>query len=149
MKTILQKLPLAARLALGLVFFVFGLNGFLHFLPRPPMTAPAGAFVGALASSHYLMPLLSATQVVSGALLLSGFFVPLALTLLAPVIVNIVAFHWFLAPGNYLVVSIVVACELFLAWAYRAAFASVLQARTSSQLPLLTRAERGLRHAHV
>ena len=55
MKTIVQILPVTARIVLGLIFFVFGLNGFLHFLPQPPMTGPAGAFVGALASSGYLL----------------------------------------------------------------------------------------------
>jgi uncharacterized membrane protein YphA (DoxX/SURF4 family) len=143
-KTIAKQLPVAARLVLGLVFFVFGLNGFLHFLPRPPMTGSAGAFVGALASSGYLLSLLSATQVLSGALLLSGFFVPLALALLAPVIVNIVAFHLFLAPGNYVVVGVVLVSELFLVWIYRAAFAPMLQATTSPQTPHLPRVQRGL-----
>lgn len=146
MKTIVQILPVAARLILGLVFFVFGLNGFLHFLPQPPMAGPAGAFVGALASSGYLLSLLSATQVLSGALLLSGFFVPLALTLLAPVIVNIVAFHLFLAPANYVVVGVVLVSEFFLAWSYRAAFTSVLQARTSPQIPHLVSVGPDLRH---
>jgi uncharacterized membrane protein YphA (DoxX/SURF4 family) len=146
-KNIGQILPVAARLVLGLVFLVFGLNGFLHFLPQPPMTGPAGAFVGALASSGYLLSLLSATQVLSGALLLSGLFVPLALTLLAPVIVNIVAFHLFLAPGNYVVVGAVLVSEFFLAWCYRAAFASMLQARTSPQIPHLAPVGPKLRHA--
>lgn len=145
MKTIAKILPVAARLVLGLVFFVFGLNGFLHFLPQPPLTGPPGAFVSALASSGYLLTLLSATQVLSGVLLLSGFFVPLALTLLAPVIVNIVAFHLFLAPGNTIVVGVVLVSELFLAWSYRAAFAAMLQARTSPQIPHLTTV--ALRHA--
>ncbi len=137
MKTIVQKLPIAARFVLGLIFLVFGLNGFLHFLPQPHLVGPAGAFVGALAASGYLLSMLSATQVLSGILLLSGFFVPLALTLLAPVIVNIVAFHLFLSPGNYVVVGAVLFCELFLAWSYRAAFASMLQVRTSPQIPHL------------
>jgi uncharacterized membrane protein YphA (DoxX/SURF4 family) len=142
--TIAKQLPVAARLVLGLVFFVFGLNGFLHFLPRPAMPGSAGAFVGALAASGYLLSLLSATQVLSGVLLLSGFFVPLALTLLAPVIVNIVAFHLFLAPGNYVVVGVVLVSELFLAWSYRAAFAPMLQATTSPQIPQLPRVPRRL-----
>ena len=148
MKTIVQRLPVAARFALGLVFFVFGLNGFLHFLPQPPMTGPAGAFLGALAASGYLFPLLKATEVLGGALLLSGFFVPLALTLLAPVIVNIVAFHLFLAPGNYVVVGIVLASELFLAWTYRASFAGVLQVRAPREIVRAAApVEHGLRHA--
>ena len=149
MKTIVNRLPLAARLVLGLIFFVFGLNGFLHFLPQPHMTGPAGAFLGGLAASGYLLSLLSGTQVLCGALLLSGFFVPLALTLLAPVIVNIVAFHLFLAPGNYIIVGLVLISEFFLTWSYRAAFASMLQARTSPQIPQANPTLRGLRPAHA
>jgi uncharacterized membrane protein YphA (DoxX/SURF4 family) len=148
MKTLTQKLPLAARLLLGLIFFVFGLNGFLHFLPQPPPPPAAAAFGGALLATGYMMILLKATEVIAGTLLLAGLFVPLALTLLAPVIVNIVAFHLFLAPGNYILVGVVLASEIFLAWSYRAAFAPMLHART----PLGAAAPEplpvgGLRHA--
>jgi len=117
-----RKLPIVARVLLGAVFLVFGLNGFLHFLPQPPAPQPAMAFAGALAASGYLFPLLKATEVVAGALLLLGF-VPIALTLLAPIVVNIVAFHVFLAPGNYAVVGLVLAAEIYLAIVHRAAFA--------------------------
>ena len=123
MKTVARKLPTVARVILGLVFVVFGLNGLLHFLPQPPMPAAAGAFAGALAASGYFFPLLKITEIAAGALLLAGLFVPFALTLLAPIIVNIVAFHLFLAPGNYVVVGLVLAAELYLAWTHRAAFA--------------------------
>ena len=117
-----SKLPAAARLLLGLVFLVFGLNGFLHFLPQPPPPARALGFLGGLASTGYFFPLLKATEVAGGALLLAGF-VPIALTLLAPVIVNIVAFHAFLAPGNWPVVGLVLVSEIYLAVVHRAAFA--------------------------
>src|SRR5947207_899833 len=117
-----SKLPAAARLLLGLVFLVFGLNGFLHFLPQPPPPARALGFLGGLASTGYFFPLLKATEVAGGALLLAGF-VPIALTLLAPVIVNIVAFHAFLAPGNWPVVGLVLVSEIYLAFVHRAAFA--------------------------
>ncbi len=129
MKSLAHKLPVAARIVLGLVFFVFGLNGFLHFIPQPPMTGAPAAFMGALHASGYLLVLLKATEVLGGLLLLTGLFVPLALTLLAPVIVNIVAFHLFLAPGNYPVVALVLGAELFLAWTHREAFAPLLRAR--------------------
>src|SRR5262245_14008901 len=95
-----SKLPLAARVVLGLIFTVFGLNGFLHFLPQPPSTPAAMAFGGALAATGYMFPLIKGTEVLAGVLLLSGRYVPLALTLLAPVVVNIVAFHLFLAPAG-------------------------------------------------
>jgi uncharacterized membrane protein YphA (DoxX/SURF4 family) len=130
MKTYSSKLMLAARLALGLVFFVFGLNGFLHFIPQQPAPPAAAAFAGALFASGYFFPLLKSVEVLAGALLLSGLFVPLALTLLAPIIVNIAAFHLFLAPGNYLVVGLILVAEVSLAWAHRAAFAPMLAMRS-------------------
>src|SRR3977135_3156633 len=110
MNAISRKLPTVARVALGLIFFVFGLNGFFHFLPQPPAPPRAMAFAGALFASGYFFQL---PQAVGGALLLAGAFVPFALTLLAPIIVNIAAFHLFLAPGNYAVVGIVLAAEIY------------------------------------
>jgi uncharacterized membrane protein YphA (DoxX/SURF4 family) len=130
MTTLRQKLPTAVRILLGLVFFVFGLNGFLHFLPQPPMPAAAGAFVGGLASAGYFFPLLKGTEVVAGILLLSNRFVPLALTVLAPIVVNIVAFHVLLAPSPGMV-ALLLGAEIYLAWVYRGAFRSVLAARTA------------------
>ncbi|MDC0673179.1 DoxX family protein [Nannocystis radixulma] len=121
-----RLLPTVARTLLGLVFLVFGLNGFLHFLPMPPVPARAGEFLGALAASGYMFPLLKGTEVVAGALLLSGRLVPLALVLLAPVIVNIVAYHLALAPGGYGLLALIVGLEAYLAWAYRDSFAGVL-----------------------
>src|SRR4051794_19325889 len=116
------KLPTVARVLLGGVFLIFGLNGFFHFLPQPPAPPRAMAFAGALFATGYFFPLLKATEVAAGALLLAGF-VPIALTLLAPIVVNIVAFHTFLAPGNYAVVGLVLAAEIYLAVVHRAAFA--------------------------
>src|SRR5262245_46437743 len=87
---------LITRLLLGLIFVVFGLNGFLHFIPMGPMPSGlAGQFIGALAGSHYFS-FVAAVQVLGGALLLVNRFVPLALVLLGPVIVNILCYHVFL-----------------------------------------------------
>lgn len=84
---------LIARILLGLAFFVFGLNGFLHFIPNGPMpTGTAGQFINALIQSHYMF-IVSGLQVAGGVLLLINRYVPLALTLLGPVIVNILLFH--------------------------------------------------------
>ena len=121
MNTIRRIAPTGVRVLLGLVFFVFGLNGFLHFLPQPPMPEAALPFLGGLAGAGYFFPLLKTTEVVAGLLLLSNRFVPLALTLLAPVIENIAAFHVFLAPSPPMVVFLL-AAEIYLAWVYRAAF---------------------------
>ncbi len=122
------KLIVAARILLGLVFFVFGLNGFLHFIPQPPMSGPPADLLGAMIGSGYLFVLVKGTEVVTGVLLLAGRFVPLALAVLAPVVVNIVAFHLFLAPSGLAIPLVLLGIELFLAWSYRSAYRSMLAA---------------------
>jgi uncharacterized membrane protein YphA (DoxX/SURF4 family) len=131
MKTALRHLPTAARLLVGLAFVVFGLNYFLHFLPMsgPPPSDRGMAFLGGLGASGYLFPLIKSIEIAAGALLLANLFVPLALTLLAPILVNIIAFHTLLAPPNPIVFALL-AGELYLAWTYRAAFRPLLAART-------------------
>jgi len=130
MSNISSKLPAIARVVLGLTFFVFGLNGFLHFLPQPPMSGPPADFAGALFATGYMFPLIKGTEVVASVLLLSNRYVPLALAILAPVVVNIVAFHAFLAPAGLALPIIVLALELYLARSYRDAFVPMLHART-------------------
>jgi len=96
----LKIVTLIARILLGLISVVFGLNGFLNFLSMGPMpTGLAGQFVGALALSHYYW-VVAALQIAGGALLLANRFVPLALVLLGPVIVNIICYHVFLNPSG-------------------------------------------------
>jgi uncharacterized membrane protein YphA (DoxX/SURF4 family) len=126
-----SKLVLAARVLLGLIFFVFGLNFFFHFLPQPPMPPSAGAFAGAMFATGYLFVVLKVVEVASGALLLVGRFVPLALALLAPIVVNIILFHAFLAPAGIVLPLVVLALEIFLAWSYRAAYRPMLGARVA------------------
>lgn len=113
-----------ARILLGLVFFVSGLDGFLHFLPQPtePPSPDAMSFAMALIKSGYLFPLIKGTEVAVGVLLLANRLVPLALVVIAPVIVNIFAFHAFLAPDGLVLASVIVALELYLAWVHRAAY---------------------------
>ena len=116
------KIAVGARLVLGLIYFVFGLNGFLHFLPMkpPPMSDAATAFVGGLMGSGYFMPLLSGTQTIGGFLLLTGLVAPLALTILAPVTLNIFLFHLILTPGlqNLGLPSIMVVAQVIAMTAY-------------------------------
>jgi len=129
-----RHFPTVARVLLGLVFFVFGLNGFLNFMPPPPKeTLPAAlvAFSEAMINTGYLFALVKGTEVLVGALLLLNRFVPLALALIAPVIVNIVAVHVLLAPSGAVISIIILALELYLAWAYRSAFRPMLGARIS------------------
>lgn len=116
---------LIPRILLGLVFFVFGLNGFLHFIPQPPMSGVAAQFFGGIAATHYLIPLLFLTQVTGGVLLLAGIFVPFALVLLAPVVLNIFCFHVFVAPEGLPIAIVVVALEVWLAISYREHFSSL------------------------
>jgi len=90
---------LISRIILGLIFVVFGLNGFLHFIPGPLPPGLAGQFLGAMIQSHYVLAV-AAVQVAGGALLLANRYVPLALVLLGPVIVNIDLFHILLMPAG-------------------------------------------------
>lgn len=117
-----------ARYLAGIIFLVFGLNGFLHFIPLPPPSGVAGQFMGALFVSHYLT-LIFAVQVVGAILLLANRYVPLALALLAPVIVNILSFHALMAPSG-LPLAIVVAVLWALVFAHvRSAFAPLFRAQ--------------------
>ena len=96
----MQKASTVARYLLGLIYLIFGLNGFLNFIPAPPnMPEGAMAFAGALAGSGYFFPFLKGTEVLMGALLLSGFAVPFAYVVLAPITLNIFLFHFVLTPG--------------------------------------------------
>lgn len=113
---------IVARILLGLVFLVFGLNGLLHFMPNPPEPPPAVDFFGALWRTHYMIALIFGTQAIGGALLILDVAVPFALVILAPVIVNIVAFHVFLSPALLPMALVIAALEMFLAWHYRASF---------------------------
>ena len=120
----------AARIVLGLIFLVFGLNGFLGFIPQPPPAPASGALLGAFAESGYLFPLIKVTEIVTGALLLAGRFVPLALIALLPVTVNILALHLFLDPAlpGMAIAVVVFALNVFLIWAYRAYYAPLKEA---------------------
>ena len=121
-----------ARVALGLIFVICGLNGFLDFLPHPSAPIPEAAlvFAGALMKSGYFFPLLKGTELVAGVLLLSNRLVPLALVLLAPVVVNILAFHAFLAPDGVGLAAVLVALEAFLGWSFRDAYRPLLAVRS-------------------
>lgn len=105
----------ALRILLGLGYTVFGLNFFFHFLPQPPMGESAVTFIMALIGSGYLFTLLKVTEIVGGLLLLSGKATPFALVLLAPITVNIVAFHLFLDPATGMAAYLIGAIHIALA----------------------------------
>jgi len=124
------RITLISRLLLGLIFFIFGLNGFFHFIPLPPHGNEAAvAFMGGLFQAGYFFPLLALIQVISGFLLLSGFYVPLTLLFLAPITVNILLFHLFLDPSGIVMAVLVIALNIFLGWAYINSFLGILQKR--------------------
>jgi hypothetical protein len=120
---------LIARVLLGLLFLVFGLNGFLHFIPAPQPTGLAGQFLGAMFVSHYLNAIF-ALQIVAGALLLVNRFVPAALAMLAPLLGNIALFHVFMAPAGYAPAVIAIALWSVVFVRERVAFRPLLAAKS-------------------
>jgi putative oxidoreductase len=136
-----------ARYLLGLMFVVFGANFFLHFLPQPPMSGPPADFATALFQSGYVMQTVKVVEIVAGLMLLSNRFVPLALTLLAPVVVGIVGFHASLAPASGGAAYLALALELFLAYAYRAAYAPLFQPTTAPTVAAQRPIARELQHS--
>jgi uncharacterized membrane protein YphA (DoxX/SURF4 family) len=116
-----------ARILLGLIFVVFGSNAFLHFLPMPPLPQNlAGEYLHAFLASGYVY-VIGGLQVIGGLLLLIGRFVPLGLTILGAIIVNIWLFHLLMAPEGIPPAIVVTVLELFLLWRYRDAFAGLLR----------------------
>lgn len=94
----MAKAPMITRYLLGLIYFVFGLNGFLNFIPTPPPDERIVPFMTGLMSTGYFFPVLKGTEVICGLLLLSGFFAPLALIILAPITLQILLFHGVMTP---------------------------------------------------
>lgn len=117
-----------ARILLGLLFLVFGLNGFLHFIPMPPPSGLAGQYMGVLFVSHYLV-VVFLVQVIGGALLLANRFIPLALILLGPILVNVLLFHSLMAPAGLPLALVAAMLWGVLFYAARHAFAGVFAQR--------------------
>jgi hypothetical protein len=121
---------LVARYLLGFLFVIFGLNGFLHFIPMPPPAGVAGQFLGALFLSHYLI-VIFLLQLVPGILLLVNWYVPLALTLLGPIVINIFLFHALMAPSGLPMALLVIVLWIVTALRVRSAFAGLFQPRVA------------------
>ena len=123
---------LVARYLAGVIFLVMGLNGFLNFIPFPPPAGVAGQFMGALYVSHYLW-VIFAFQVIAGALLLVNRYVPLAVAVLAPVIVNILCFHALMAPRGLPLAILVAILWALMFVDVRPAFAVLFQSRLQAR----------------
>ena len=123
----MKVLTITARILLGLVFVLFGSNAFLRFLPMPPLPqGVTGEYLHAFFASGYVY-VIGGFQVIGGLLLLIGRFVPLGLTILGAIIVNIWAFHLLMAPEGVPPAVVVTILELFLVWSYRDRFAGILR----------------------
>jgi hypothetical protein len=117
-----------ARYLLGLIFLTFGLNGFLHFIPMQPPAGVAGQFFGALFVSRYYVAIF-VMQLVPAVLLLANRYVPLALTILAAVIFNILCFHILMAPGGLPLALFVAVLWVGVFVDVRSAFSGLFQSR--------------------
>jgi hypothetical protein len=122
-----------ARYLLGLVFTIFGLNGFLNFIPPAPMPPLALQFIGPLVQSHY-MAFVFTIELAGGLLLLANQYLPLALALLGPVIVNILLFHILMAPGGLPMALVVAVLWFGLFYAHRPAFSGLFLRRAGSSI---------------
>ena len=131
MNALLSRAPVAARLLLGLIFAVFGANGFLNFIPVPPPEGASADFMAGLAAVGWFFPLLKVTEIVVGVALLANRFVPLALVVLAPITVNIFAYHAH-APAELGLPLLIAALHLGLAWHHRAVFRPLLTAKVAA-----------------
>ena len=122
----MKVVTIIARVLLGLIFVVFGSNAFLHFLPMPPLPQGVpGEYLHAFFASGYVHAI-GGLQVIGGLLLLIGRFVPLGLTILGAIIVNIWLFHLLMAPEGLPPAIVVTVLELFLVWRYRSAFVGLM-----------------------
>jgi putative oxidoreductase len=125
---VMRTASVIARYLAGLIFLVMGLNGFLNFIPFPPPGGIAGQFMGALYVSHYLW-VIFAFQVIAGVLLLVNRYVPLAVAILAPVLVNILTFHALMAPSGLPLALFVAVLWATIFIDVRPAFSGLFQSR--------------------
>src|SRR5271156_1225680 len=124
----MRTVSVIARYLAGVIFLVFGLNGFLNFIPMPPPGGIAGQFMGALYASHYLW-VIFAFHVVAAVFLLANRYVPLAVAILAPVIVNILVFHALMAPSGLPMALFVAVLWTLVFVDVRQAFSGLFQSR--------------------
>ena len=130
----MRMIAIVARYLLGLIFTVFGLNGFLNFIHQPPPANPlANQFFVSVSESHFAS-FFFAIQLLAGLLLLSGYFVPLALTLLAAELYNILAFHVTLAPATIAPALLASVLWVLVFLQYRESFNGIFGAKPTGQV---------------
>jgi len=127
----INRFATSARIVLGLVMTVFGLNGFFHFMPMWQMAQPAADFMGAIIGTGYLMILVKIVETSVGLLLLTNRYVPLALVLLSPIGVNIISFQLFLDPSGIGPAALVTVLDVYLLYVYRAYYRPLLTIRAA------------------
>ena len=124
-----EKLLLGSRLLFGFGFFIFGLNGFLQFMPIPPMSPEAGALLGAFAKTGYFFPVIKLIELVVGLLLLLNLYAPMATIVVTPVLIGITTIHLFLNPAGLPMMIFLHALHGYLVYAYRGYFQGLLVMR--------------------
>ncbi len=113
------------RYLLGLIFLVFGLNGFLGFIPTPEMSGAAGAFMGGLVGTGYFFPMLKVFEILAAVFLLTGMYTSLGIAILGPITLNIFMFHATLAQDGLVMGVFVFFGNIFLAWAHKENFKGI------------------------
>jgi putative oxidoreductase len=124
----MKMLTHISRFLLGLIFLIFGLNGFLHFIPMAPPSGVAGQFLGSMFVTKYLL-FVFAIQLIDGVLLLINRYVPIALTILGPIIVNILLFHGLMNPAGFGLALLVTILWGVVFVSVRSTFVGIFQAR--------------------
>ncbi|MCT4642354.1 MAG: hypothetical protein N4A33_08665 [Bacteriovoracaceae bacterium] len=120
------KLHLGTRLLFGLAFFIFGINGFLQFMPTPPMTSQAGALMGAFAKTGYFFPMIKTLEILIGSMLLLNLYAPLATILITPILIGITTIHLFLNPAGLAMMLILHILHGIIVWGYKDHYKSLL-----------------------
>lgn len=119
------------RSLVGLLFIFSSLVYFLELVPVPPLEGNMKMFNDGLTASGYFMTLLKVTELVCGVALVSGFFVPLALVIIAPVVINIFLVHSLLAPEGLPIAVVLTLFTAFLAYAYRKSYTPLFVPRAA------------------
>jgi len=121
-----NKVQVASRLIFALVFIIFGLNGFFHFIPVPQVTPQAGALLEAFATTDYFLPMIKTIEVLVGVLLIFNLFAPFAIVLITPILVGITTIHLFLNPAGLPIMILLHVLHAILAYSYRPYYQGLL-----------------------